>query len=376
MRIVEEIARFGLKIFAHHRFNFKFTYEQFNPKRKEPYFLIANHASSNDPLYLGMQLKYYPYPVANALLYTKPGLRFGLTKVVKSIVKRKGQSDIATIKDILETFRVKKRGVMLFPEGNASYFGEETPTDFLSTAKLLKKVKEDCIIAKIHGGFFAQPRWGKHVKKGHYQVHFKRLFSKEELEVLTVHQINETHLEVMKFNDYEWNKKAKLSYKGKQKAIGLEHYLYGCPTCKATQTIKTNKNDIYCKSCGKIATIGDDNFLVDAPFKTLIEWDYFQKTLLKGIIKKPIQTEGVLFDIDFKKQKRFSKGLSKITLDRNHIHIETNTFQKNYPIHQIKGLALTQKNFISFDVEDQTYDIEMMHAKLFLDAYQFIKGDV
>ncbi len=87
-----------------------------------------------------MVIKRYPYPVANSFLYTNPIFKWLLTHVVTSISKRKGQSDMQTIRLILDAIHKQKRPVMLFPEGNASYFGEQTKTDYLPTAKLIKNL--------------------------------------------------------------------------------------------------------------------------------------------------------------------------------------------------------------------------------------------
>lgn len=375
MSFREELGRIGLKLFAKHRFRFKVSYTDFHPKRKSPYFLIANHAQSNDPLYLGMFLKYYPYPVANALLYTKPLMRFGLNHIVTSIMKRKGQSDIQTIKDILRTFQDKKRGVMLFPEGNASYFGKETPTDYQSTAKLLKKVGKDVIMGEINGGFFAQPRWGRYVKGGAYHIHFYRLFSEDDLKAMDVKAISDRLTEVIQFNDYAWNRQMKIPYKSKTKAIGLEHYLYACPVCQEKAEITTKGNDIFCPSCGKIGHINLYNFIEDSPFETLIDWGHFQESLIPTIIKTPIETEGELYEIRFDTLKRIHKGHVTVTLDQEQLTITHPDFMHVFHVDDIKGFALTQKNFISFDHENQTYDIEVMHPKLYLDAMHHLKGE-
>ncbi|MBN2300345.1 MAG: hypothetical protein JXC31_04055, partial [Acholeplasmataceae bacterium] len=81
MKIREEIGRLILKLVFYPRYHFVFTYKDFDPKRKDPYFLIANHASLNDPLYVELNLKEYPYPITGNLLYTNPWYNFLLTKI-------------------------------------------------------------------------------------------------------------------------------------------------------------------------------------------------------------------------------------------------------------------------------------------------------
>jgi hypothetical protein len=373
MSIREEIGRIGLKIFAKHRFKFKVTYTDFDPKRKSPYFLIANHAQSNDPLFLGMMLKYYPYPVANALLYTKPAMRFGLNHIVTSIMKRKGQSDIQTIKQIIHTFQKKNRGVMLFPEGNASYFGNETTTDYTSTAKLLKKINKDVIMGQINGGFFAQPRWGKYVKKGEYHVHFYKLLSTTDLETLSVEEIANKMTDAIAFNDYTWNREMKIPYRSQTKAEGLEYYLYACPSCESLSHIHTKGNAIYCPTCGQIGDINLYNDIEHSVFDNLVDWGAYQEKLIPKIVENPIHSEGELFNIYFDQLKRVSQGHVMLTLTKESLTVKNEKLHKEFMLDDIKGFALTQKNFVSFDYGTETYDIQVKHPKLLLDAMHYLK---
>jgi translation elongation factor EF-1beta len=375
MRLREELGRIGLRLLFYPQFKFKFYYHSFDPKRKEPYFLVGNHASLNDPLYVGMNLKHYPYPVAANLLYTQPLMRFALTKIVTSIPKRKGQSDIQTIRSILKAFKDDKRGIMIFPEGNSSYFGEQTPTDYLPTAKLVKKVGEDLVYARISGGYLASPRWGKFRKRGHYQIDYELLMSKEQIKESSIEQIETTLKNAIVFNDYEWNRKEKIVYRSNQKAFGLESYLYYCPKCEHTQSIQTHKNDILCSTCGKGATINDYEFLEGLEFDNLIAWDHLQKKALPHILKDEVISSGELYVVDFKKNKRISFGLSLVRLKDNVLNLKTKTDEFNFSISEIEGTVLTQKHYISFDVKDKTYLLKLKDCKLFLDAIIYLKGE-
>lgn len=377
MRLHEEIGRIGLKLVFHSKFKFNFTYDNFDKKRKEPYFLVCNHASLHDPLYVGMNLKYYPYPVASNLLYTKFWMRFALTKVVTSIPKRKGQSDIQTIRSILKAFKDDKRGIMIFPEGNSSYFGEETPTDFTATAKIIKKVNEDLVLAKINGGFFAAPRWGKTRKKGAFNIHYSTLIKKADLSNLSIEEISKILEENIKFNDYEWNKIHNIKYKSNEKAVGLDNYLYVCPKCGSYQTIKTTKNDISCTSCGKLATINEYHFLEGLDFDNLIAWDKLQKARIPNILTNDVLSFGDFFIVDFKNNKQIKLGKAKTIINKEKLIIKTENNKYVFLIENISGTVLTQKRNLSFDYENETYLININDAKLYLDILNYLKeGEV
>jgi 1-acyl-sn-glycerol-3-phosphate acyltransferase len=373
MFILDEIGRIVIKTLFHKRFDLKYTFDDFDPKTKETYMLIGNHATQHDPLILGMKIKRYPYPVANSFLYTSKIIYFLLTKVVHSISKRKGQSDAQTIIKIIRTIKVKKRSVMLFPEGNASYFGKESPVLYETTAKLLKKLEVDVIFAQIRGGYLSHPRWGNYRKKGHFHVHFQRLIKKEDLKELSIDVIASKLKDAFIFNDYTWNNIHKHQYPLKGSQNGIEHYLYYCPTCKQTQTLKGVDEHITCSTCGVVATF-DTHMQMKGPYTSIIEWDIDQKTYIKDIIKKDIHSQGIVYDIDLVKRKKIHLGDLKLTLNQTHLTLYHKD-PRSLEIKDITGAVITQKNRLSFDYLNKTYNIIMKDPMLFLDSILYIKGE-
>lgn len=375
MRLREEIARFFLKLIFHSKYRFKFTYENFDPKRQEPFFLIGNHISLNDPLYVGMNIKHYPYPVASNILYTHPVQRFALTHMVKSIPKRKGQNDVQTIRSILKAFHDDQRGIMIFPEGNSSFFGEQTKTDYQSTTKLIQKLKHDVVIAKNTGGYFAAPRWGKKRKKGYIHIHYQTLLTKKEIKEMHISEIEVILENAIAFNEYDWNRKEKIRYKSNHKAEGLEGYLYACPICKKIHTIQTKGSDIYCTNCGKIATINSYEFLEGLQFDNLVEWGKFQQILLPQVVKNKIMSLGTLYEVDFQKNKRHNRGNVEVILENKVVTMMNLKQQLEFHIDDIEGLVLTQKDFLSFDYKGLTFLIKIKDPMIFLDSIKYLRGE-
>ncbi|QWB95225.1 1-acyl-sn-glycerol-3-phosphate acyltransferase [Mycoplasmatota bacterium] len=374
MNILTEIARFGLKISLHRKYKLKFEYIDFDRKRKEPYILIFNHAQQNDPLFVGLNLKYYPYPIASNIIYTNWINNFGLTKLVKSIPKRKGQADSRTIRMILDTFNKDHRSIMVAPEGNSSFFGEQTPTEFESTAKLAKKLKKDLVIAKIEGGFFANPRWGKLRKRAVIEITFKRLIKSDEYGSYTVEEIAKIMKDAIAFNDYEWINQRDYVYKHKYLAEGIENYLYACPKCEKLQTIYSKNNDIYCKSCGHIAHINQKQY-IEGDFDTMIKWNQFQKKVLKTHIDDHFETTGQLYQLDLIKHRRYLRGDYDVRVENDRLTLinEANSF--TFDVDKIRGLTLTQKRKITFDYDDDTYMIRMKDSMLIRDLIKMKKGE-
>ncbi len=377
MSIKVEVSRLFIKILFGLQYNIKFTYTDFDKKRKDPFFLISNHASLHDPLYVAMNIKKYPYPVTSNILYTNKLMKFGLNKIIKSIPKRKGQSDIQTIRYMLQAFNKDKNSIMIFPEGNSSFFGEQTPTDYMSTAKIVKKISHDLVVAKIDGGYFANPRWGKKRRRPKFYVHFYTLFTKAEIDDMKLEDLSLKIEEALKYNDYEWNKEAKIKYRSLNKAIGMEQYVYVCPKCKNIQTLYTKGNDIYCNQCGHLAHYNHHHMLEGLNFDNMIDWDIMQKKVLKSQpSEKVYQSNGKFYSIDLNKGSRKYIGKVNAYLNNEQLVFTNKYIQKTFEIKDIIGLVLTQKNILSFDYKNESYMIKIKDPMLFLDTIKLHKGDI
>jgi 1-acyl-sn-glycerol-3-phosphate acyltransferase len=346
----------------------------FDLNRKEPYFLIGNHASQHDPIIVGMFLDPYAYPVAASLIYTNKWINFALTKMITSIPKRKGQSDIQTIRSILKAFNEDKRSIMIFPEGNASYFGEQTDMDFLTTAKLVKKLKKDVVIAKINGGYLSSPRWGKKRDRPHFHIHYQMLLTKEEMEVMSVDEIEQKVAIALKFNDYDWNREHQFKYTGKHLSEGVERYLYVCPVCNQFQTLSAKKSDIFCSHCGKIASFNDYGLIVGLPFDNLVPWAKLQKTFIPKIIENDVRTSGFVNLIDFEKTKRIKLGEKQMIINQESFTMFDKKTTRKLLISKIESPVIIQNFNLSFDYEGETYWIYMKDPMLVLDILTHLKG--
>lgn len=374
MHIKEKIIKPFLSWFYHSKFKFEVNYGNFNPKREDPYFLIANHASLHDGLFMATFLKKYPYPVINAFMFVNKFMRFVLQKLIYSIPKRKGQSDVYTIREMMRVVK-NGRGVMLFPEGNSSYFGEQSTIPF-STVKLFKKIKLDVVVCEINGSYLSAPRWGEKIThNGLIELDFKVLFRGHELESHSLEEIYEKLVEEMKFNDFEWNRSHLYPYKPKERALGLENYIYVCPKCLSHQTISTVKNGIHCQNCGKIAHFDDYSLIKGLPFDNLVEWDKIQKLQLPKIVKNTLYSEGMMFVVDTTKYKSKKLGFSTLQLTDQKISVKMKKLQFNFEMAKISGLTLTRKNEVSFDYEDKTYLFKLKDPMLYFDVINYIKGD-
>jgi 1-acyl-sn-glycerol-3-phosphate acyltransferase len=372
MGIAVEIGRFIVKRMFHRRYRLNFSYGDLDPETDSPYFLVANHPSALDPLYVAMNLVRYPYPVANIFLYTDPKFRFLLSKVVTSIPKRKGQSDTRTIRAILDAYK-SGGSIMVFPEGNASFYGQTTPTDWIPTAKIAKKVGVDVVAAKIDGGYLAAPRWGRYHKGARVDVTYRTIISAEELKTMATKDIARIMQDALSFDDDKWREEHDVITPSDHRAEGLEHVIYTCPLCYQTATLHTKGNAVFCKNCGQIATIDDAWHLHGTPYKTIGEWGDAQTRSLDRIVSEGFESKGILKEIDFVKMRRIMIGKARIMFRDTTLWLITKRMTLSIDAHAINGIVMTEKNDISFDWNGKTWFISTDDPKLILDVINHTK---
>ena len=376
MQILKEnILKVLVRIFYFFKFKINVSYHDFDPKRKDPYFLIGNHSFLHDGLIHAMVLKRYPYPIINAFMFTSEKMKFVLTKLIYSIPKRKGQIDIATLREMNRVIK-SGRGIMVFPEGNSSFFGKESHVPF-STVKLFKKYKIDVVVAKTRGAYLSSPRWGlKPTRRGRIDIDFYTLFKGEDLVHHTNEEIYDALVEAIAFNDFDWNRQEKHLYKPKHRALGLESYMYVCPKCLAHQSLSTKGNDIYCEHCGHIGRFNAYSLLAGFDFDNLVEWDDLQKAQLPEILKQPIMTSGQMALVDMKDYAVTDLGFvdMEINAKSKAVFIQNRDQEKKFDIEKIEGLTLTRKREISFDYKASTYLFKLEDPMLILDSINYLKG--
>ena len=364
------IYRAILKYFYKSIYKIDIKFNDFNPKRNDAYILVGNHPCLHDGVYASTYLRNPPKPIINTFMFTSKIWKFILTKLYPAIAKRKGQNDIVTVRSMMQTIK-EGRGVMLFPEGNSSFFGKESKIPY-STYKFIKKMKKDVVVCKANGAYLVTPRWAKsRVRRGLIDVNFYTLFKGEELASVSLEEIEKRIIDEIRFNDFDWNRKKRHHYGFKKRAEGLERFMYVCPKCMSHQTISTKGNKIFCDNCGEIGHFNDYVLLEGMEFDNLVDWDKIQKTKLEDLSKIELLSEGILFQVNTIKLSGKKLGKSKVSLKNNIFAVLTKRKKYSFDLEEIKGLTLTRKDEISFDYLEETYFIKMKDPMLFYDVIKY-----
>jgi len=369
------VLKFFLKNYFLRVFKVRYIMKDFNPKREGPYFLIGNHVLPLDAFFSSFAIKGYGILVASSFVFMNFFFFFSLKNLIDTIVKRKGQSDIKTIRDIR---KYVKQGhvIQVYPSGNTSYYGNPTKSVY-STAKLFKLQKIDVVCAKTKGGYFAKPRWRNHrAKKAYLEIEMFTLFKGEDLKDMSVEDIYLKMVESYDQNDYEWNRERKIKYKGKNLLEGSHTVIYACPECRKINHINSKGNTIYCEKCGSIGTIDDYGFINGTKFDNFVDWGTFQEKLLKQNLDKRYEFNVKLNKLDLDNYKKNSYGEGKLIYDNGEFYVERDNGNWKFDIGSMTGVVYTERDEFSFDYHDETYMFISEKPKLLLDLVTFKKEEL
>ena len=349
--------------------------KDFNPKRKGPYFLIGNHVLPLDAFFSSFPIKGYGIPVASSFVFLEFWQRIALTHLVDSIVKRKGQSDIQTIRDIRR--HVKKGHVIqIYPAGNTSYYGDSTESTY-ATAKLIKLQKIDVVSAKTKGGYFAKPRWrDTRAKRPFLEIEMFTLFTAEEIKNLSVDEIFNIMKDSYYQNDYEWNKEAKIEYKGKNRLEGSHLVIYACPECNSINQMNSKGDTIYCEKCGSKSTINDYGFLEGSKYDNFVYWGKFQEELLLQNLDKEYEFDVEYLKLDLIKFKKEHIANGKMIFKNKVLYFQNKDINLQFDIKDMIGIVYTERDEFSFDYHNETFMFITEKPKLLLDITKYTKEDL
>ncbi len=222
---------------------------------KPPFLLVSNHQATMDPFFIGVMLPCVTSFVATDMLFRLPVMNY-LMSAIGSIPKSKFVSDATAVRMMLSKIR-KGQSVGIFPEGQRCVAGF-TDRVIPGIGKLVRILDVPVVLARLEGGFLADPRWAIKKRKGPSTVNIRLLLTQEQLRSMDPMEIEDLISRGISHSDYEWVKtQPALRYKGKERALGLHNVMFKCPECGATDCFLTEGDIATCKGCGYSVSWGD-----------------------------------------------------------------------------------------------------------------------
>ncbi|MBQ2712996.1 MAG: 1-acyl-sn-glycerol-3-phosphate acyltransferase [Clostridia bacterium] len=279
----------------------------------EPCLIMANHQMTLDPVLISSLCKTPVYWMASDDLFNKPIISPALSWLVAPIPKSKSKSDLNAVR---LTCRVLKEGgsVGIFPEGNRSLSGDNWQID-PSTCKLAKVANAPLVLLNVRGGYGAEPRWGRGVRRGKLYVEIVRTVSVEEMKRMSAEEVQELIVSALK-NGQEKGQ----AFRYARRAEYLERALYYCPQCGSFHTLTSNRKEIVCTKCQLRAEYTEDlrfkPIKGNLPFSTVKEWFAAQREAFAKYIRRSRRTRMLLADYGVQmfellgrsKKRRIGKG--------------------------------------------------------------------
>ncbi|MDR2822868.1 MAG: hypothetical protein LBV58_04980 [Acholeplasmatales bacterium] len=256
-------------------------------------------------------------------------LPYWLMELGGCIPKRKFSRESTSIRSMKH---VVDRGgnVGVFPEARYTMVGR---TSILpdSLGKFIKLLNIPVIVQLNHGHHLVNPTWGNQ-KKRKLPVHceVKVVLTKDEIEALTVNEINERVRSSFVYDEYEWQLENKILIKEKYRAVGLEKILYKCPHCLDEHSISSKDTLLTCSKCGAIYELNENGTLSslngETKFSKVLDWcDWERETVREEIRLGTYRFEETMETWAFPHPKNLIKvPNAKVVHDLNGFRVEGN----------------------------------------------------
>ena len=340
-----------------------------------PFLVVANHVTAADPVLLCLSFKQQMYIVASEHLMQK-GLPSRLLRFFfDPIVRRKGDSAVTAVKEMLACLRAGFN-VCVFPEGTCSFDGTNSPM-LPTIGKLAKAAKAALVTYRFEGGFFTLPRWGTGIRRGDFSGHIVNVYPSDALRAMDDAEINAHIVSDLREDAYAREAETHAVYRSKRRAERLESAFFLCPACKRVGTIETAGDTIRC-ACGLCGTLDETYALKGMPVSTLPEWDALENAWLEAHANDPgftfLDQNTELFQNDDAHRKL---PLSSGPLSMTHDALSVGT--RVFPLEEITDMELVRRNLLVFSTHEGHYQVcgqPSLNTRKYMLLYRIRKGAV
>jgi 1-acyl-sn-glycerol-3-phosphate acyltransferase len=358
------------------RLKFKLKIERNDLKgTKGPCLVIVNHAAAIDFMPICTAIKRRVHFVISKSFYQSLPIKSMLDSC-KVIPKNQFQTSITDMRKMKSALDDNKLPLVIYPAGLMTANGINTPMPD-ATGKSLKWFNQDVYVANLRGSYFANPKWGKGLRKGQIRLQIYKLLDKEQLKEMDGDKLQQLVKEHLSYDEYAIQKQEKVAYKGGDNIDGLQNVLFKCPHCKKEFSfVASNKNVLTCESCGysvKANKYGllEQNGEIPLYYDTPSEWYRFiEKTLAEELEKDEnftLSDHAEIRKINHKKHKYMPAGSCEITLDSKKFTIDGTVdgqpFQNHFPTTMYPTLPIKPGKYFEIQDGQEIYRIILDNPK-------------
>ena len=264
------------------RLSWGFSTQTIRPKSKT-YLLYSNHATNADPAMLGVAFSRHMYFVSSDHLQRFKNGRL-IMWLAHPILRNKAKTETKTAMDIIRCLR-QGHNVCICIEGERTYNGNTLPLAE-NAGHLAKLAGVGLITYRLHGGYFAQPRWSEKRRKGPTFGQLVREYSPDEIKAMTREEIQAAAAADLWLDAYAEQEKKPISFTGENLAHHLETALFLCPSCLRIGKLKSER-DMFACDCGLSMRIDKFGFFhgesAEKFFRTVRDWYIWQEEKIEEI---------------------------------------------------------------------------------------------
>ena len=302
------------------------------------------------------------------------GFRNAAFKLFNVIPFHRQRLDVRAIRKLKQSVN-EGHSVGLFPEGARTWDGK-TLKVIPSIAKLIKLLRVPVYNITYSGLYLTRPRWaGKNTRRGRIDVSIRRILSKEEVKNATNAELLKKIEAAIAFNEFDWQRKAMVPFKGKRRAEHIEHLLYRCPSCDAVNSLWSSGNTFSCDQCGTVYTVNQYGFIEGSDrFDNTVDWHAWQQSRLVEILKSDFRFEQKNMKVDRIVDEVLRPGNADVVLTPKKLDI---TFEDGenvrFALSDIRSCDAIFSNCVEFYVQEIKYrflfepEKKHMSLKLFED---------
>ncbi len=339
-------------VYPYVKLKFGYTYEKAKDL-PETYIVLSNHTTDYDPIFVAMSFPKFMHYVASEHVARWKFLSTLINFAFAPIWRYKGSVAASTVIDVFKKVKAKKN-VALFAEGARTWDGITGPI-LPSTGKMVKKAGCGLVTYKIVGGYFASPRWSQsNTRKGYVHGAPVNIYTKEQLEKMTIDEINEAINRDLYEDAYERQLQEPRKYTGKDLAKYMENLLFICPKCGKIDTIQTNGDIVTCTDCDLRFKYNEYGMLEGNDFKTVKELAHWQKAQLeKSLTEDTVYTatNGRMITVKNHEETLVAEG--PITLSSSSLICGG----KEVPLDEISDMSIHGRRGLVFTAQKQYYEL-------------------
>ena len=230
---------------------------------KPPVLVLSNHESNYDFLICANTLRPLRLNFMVTTYFFHDLLLGRLLTLMGCIPKRQFLPDAGAIKAVMRTV-ARGGSVCIFPEGQVSYAGCANTID-PGIGKLAKKLGVTVVLHSVRGNYLTAPKWARGKKyKGRIESRAEVLFTPEQLATLSVDEINEGILRALDYDEFAWQRAARVPFEPERLTEGLETILYRCGECGKDQSMSARGHELVCDRCGYSVRFDEYGFFIDS----------------------------------------------------------------------------------------------------------------